>query len=418
MNRFFLKFIAIIVLLAAIVVACKKDKQVIGITLHPITLTLLIDETATLTATVFPEDAANKVVSWVSNNHNVAIVNNNGEVLAKAEGRAIITVTTQDGNYRAACIVTVVNSLIPVTGITLTPTTLSLIVTETATLIATVFPEDADNKAFGWENSNPDVVTLDNGKVTAKAAGTAIITVTTQEGNHTATCEITVTKPYYVEPEMVFVEGGTFIMGCTDGECGHVWEEHQELPAHQVTVSSFQIAKYQITQKQWESIMGNNPSHFKGDNLPVEQISWYDAQEFIQKLNHITGKNYRLPTDAEWEYAARGGNKSQGYKYSGSNNLNEVSWGHSNTTYPVGTKAPNELGIYDMSGNVREWCSDWYEDYTDAPQTNPTGPATGSHRVLRNGGYSNGEHTYRVSYRIPMSPDSRHATYGIRLVLP
>jgi len=417
MDRFFFKFIVIAALLIVVVIACKKDKHVTGVTLNPVTLALIIDETATLTATVLPGDAVNKVVTWESSNHNVATVDNNGEVTAKAEGKAIITVTTKEGNYKATCVVTVIDPVVSVTGITLIPTTLSLVVTETATLVATVLPENADNKAISWENSNSDVVTLDNGKVIAKAAGTAIITVITEEGGYTAICEITVIKPYYVEPEMVFVEGGTFIMGCTDGECEYTWE----LPAHQVTVSSFQIAKYLVTQKQWETIMGNNPSRFKGDDLPVERVSWYDIQEFIQKLNFITGKNYRLPTDAEWEFAARGGNKSQGYKYSGSNNLNEVAWHGYNsggTTHPVGTKAPNELGIYDMSGNVREWCSDWYEDYTDVPQTNPIGPATGSHRVLRNGGWGNGGLMYRVSFRAPSPPDRCYDMDGFRLVLP
>ena len=139
--------------------------------------------------------------------------------------------------------------------------------------------------------------------------------------------------------------------------------------------------------------MGSNPSRYTGDdNLPVEQVSWKDVQEFIQKLNALTGKTYRLPTEAEWEYAARGGNQSQGYKYAGSNTVGDVAWHYGNSdhkTHPVGQKQPNELGLYDMSGNVWEWCQDWYGDYSSSAQTNPTGPSSGSYRVLRGGSWSN-----------------------------
>jgi formylglycine-generating enzyme required for sulfatase activity len=178
------------------------------------------------------------------------------------------------------------------------------------------------------------------------------------------------------EPEMVLVEGGTFQMG-SDVYSG-------EKPIHQVTLSTFSMGKYPITQSQWQKVMGSNPSHFKGDDLPVEQVSWEDAQQFINKLNSMTGKTYRLPTEAQWEFAARGGTKSKGYEYSGSNNANEVAWYDDNSgkkTQLVGQKAANELGIFDMSGNVWEWCSDWYGDYSSATVTNPTGAATGVFRV-------------------------------------
>ena len=217
---------------------------------------------------------------------------------------------------------------------------------------------------------------------------------------------------------MVYVKGGTFTMGATAEQGSDV--NDIEKPTHSVTLSDFYIGKYEVTQAQWKAIMGTTPSYFKGDNLPVEQVSWNDIQEFIQKLNAQTGKKFRLPTEAEWEYAARGGNKSKGYKYSGSNNIDEVAWYYdnsSNTTHPVGQKTPNELGIYDMSGNVWEWCQDWYGDYSSEAQTNPTGPSSGSNRVLRGGSWFNGARSCRVSYRYGGTPDRRSYDLGFRLVL-
>ena len=198
--------------------------------------------------------------------------------------------------------------------------------------------------------------------------------------------------------EMVFVEGGTFMMGCERG--GDCWQA--ETPLHSVTLSSFSIGKYPITQKLWKAIMENNPSKFEGDSLPVENVSWGEVQDFISKLNARTGKNYQLPTEAQWEYVARGGSKSKRYKYSGSNNVDNVAWYNDNSggkTHPVGTKQSNELGIYDMNGNVWEWCHDWYDNYAGNKQTNPTGPAIGSERVLRGGSWGSSAWHCRVSFR-------------------
>lgn len=221
--------------------------------------------------------------------------------------------------------------------------------------------------------------------------------------------------------EMVPVQGGTFTMGCTSEQGSDC--DNDERPAHRVTVSTFYMSKYEITQKQWVEIMGSNPSNFRGDNLPVEQVSWEDVQDFIRKLNLKTGKQYRLPTEAEWEYAARGGTKSKGYKYSGSNTLSTVAWYDDNsgsTTHPVGSKMPNELGLYDMSGNVWEWCGDWYGDrygnYGSSAQTNPAGPSSGSYRVLRGGSWFNIARNCRVSYRDADYPYPRPGRIGFRLV--
>jgi sulfatase modifying factor 1 len=217
--------------------------------------------------------------------------------------------------------------------------------------------------------------------------------------------------------EMVFVKGGTFNMGSNDGES-------VAKLTHQVTLSDFYIGKCEVTQKQWQDIMGSNPSNFKNcDNCPVEQVSWYDVQEFIKKLNEKTGKNYRLPTEAEWEYAARGGasaSSATATKYSGSNNLDEVAWydGNSgNKTHPVGQKKPNELGIYDMSGNVWEWCNDWYGKYSNDSQTNPQGASSSSFRVLRGGSWLRNDGDYRVSSRGSSMPIYRKSHRGFRLAL-
>ena len=213
--------------------------------------------------------------------------------------------------------------------------------------------------------------------------------------------------------EMIFVEGGTFSMGSRASDAYGV-----ETPAHDVTLSSFYIGKYEVTQGQWRAVMGSNPKKYTGDNMPVKQISWDDAQAFIKKLNALTGKNYRLPTEAEWEYAGCGGNKSKGYRYSGSNVLKDVAWYGANTIecQNVGKKQPNELGIYDMSGNVWEWCQDWYSNYTSSPQTNPKGPSTGKVRVLRGGSYHRGsEHDCRLAARISSPPYFSSYEYGFRL---
>lgn len=219
-----------------------------------------------------------------------------------------------------------------------------------------------------------------------------------------------------VQFTMVEVGGGTFTMGATSEQGSDAWDE--EKPAHEVTLSDYYIGQTEVTQALWEAVMGSNPSDSKGDNLPVERVSWDDCQVFIQKLNQLTGKQFRLPTEAEWEYAARGGRKSRGYKYAGGNNIDSVAWcdGNSgNETHPVATKQANELGIYDMSGNVLEWCSDWCGDYTSSSQSDPQGSSSGSFRVIRGGCYYNFARNCRVSYRISNTLDYRSGYLGLRL---
>lgn len=216
---------------------------------------------------------------------------------------------------------------------------------------------------------------------------------------------------------MVAVEGGgTFTMGATSEQGSHA--DNDEKPAHNVTLSDYYIGQTEVTQALWKAVMGSNPSGHKGDNLPVELVSWNDCQEFIQKLNQLTGKQFRLPTEAEWEYAARGGRKSRGYKYAGGNDIGSVAWYCDNSgtgTHPVATKQANELGIYDMSGNVWEWCSDWYGDYQSSSQSDPQGPSSGFNRVYRGGSYCYGARICRVSYRNNKFPDNRYIDLGLRL---
>lgn len=252
-------------------------------------------------------------------------------------------------------------------------------------------------------------------------------------------------RSHPAEPEMVFVEGGTFLMGCTSEQGGDCFAN--ESPNHLVTVSDFYISKYEITQGQWEAIMGTSirqqrdkalldwqrkhPNwapldlsiNGEGSNYPMYYVSWNDVQEFISRLNSLTGKQYRLPTEAEWEYAARGGKKSKGYKYSGSNDMDAVAWysdNSGNTTHPVGDKQPNELGIYDMSGNVYEWCYDWNGDYNSGShQTNPKGSGSGSYRVIRGGCWNRTARFGRVSARNNSAPSNRtDDRLGFRLVCP
>ncbi|MBQ5751895.1 MAG: SUMF1/EgtB/PvdO family nonheme iron enzyme, partial [Bacteroidaceae bacterium] len=222
--------------------------------------------------------------------------------------------------------------------------------------------------------------------------------------------------------KMIPVKGGTFEMGATSEQQDSY---DNEKPVHSVTLSDYYIGETEVTQPLWQAVMGSNPSYFKGDNNPVEKVSYDDCKAFIEKLNTLlanqlpAGRKFRLPTEAEWEYAARGGNQTKCYQYSGSNTLNDVAWYDSNSgskTHPVKQKQPNKLGIYDMSGNVYEWCSDRFAGYSSSAQTNPTGPSSGSFRVLRGGSWCNNALRCRVAVRYSYTPDSRRYNFGLRLV--
>ena len=219
--------------------------------------------------------------------------------------------------------------------------------------------------------------------------------------------------------EMVYVEGGTFRMGATEEQGEDA--RGNEKPVHSVTLSSYLIGKHEVTRALWVAVMRSNLSeNLQGGDYPVEMGSWDDCQEFIGKLNARTGLKFRLPTEAEWEYAARGGNRSKGYKYAGSDDLDEVGWYDDNSRrhmFPVGLRKPNELGLHDMSGNVWEWCQDWYDDYTADSQTNPAGPQSGGFRVLRGGSFNLVAGSCRVSCRDFGFSDSWNDDIGFRLAL-
>ena len=303
---------------------------------------------------------------------------------------------------------------------------------------------------------------------TASLSGVLTTNASSSVSSGTSLTGNTITIPVKdgISIDMVRVKAGTFTMGAT-AEMKNPYDD--EKPTHRVTLTNdYYIGKYEVTQALWQAVMGNNPSKFKGDNLPVEQVSWNDCQEFISKLNRITGKLFRLPTEAEWEYAARGGKKSRGYQYSGSNNLSDVAWYDDNSvikihavgtkqpnklgiymrgnvwewcqdrydkyssnlldvawyddnsgskTHAVGTKQPNELGIYDMSGNVWEWCQDRYDKYSSFSQVNPTGANSGFDRVFRGGSCIGYAWPCRSSCRKYDSPDFRNNNLGLRLVL-
>ncbi|MCB9304020.1 MAG: formylglycine-generating enzyme family protein [Lewinellaceae bacterium] len=227
--------------------------------------------------------------------------------------------------------------------------------------------------------------------------------------------------PNGVSFEMMFVEGGAFRMGSKEKS---VW---REAPIHGVKLDSFYIGKFPVTQALWKAVMKDNPSFFNGDTRPVESVSWEDVQVFIKKLNEHTGKPYRLPTEAEWEYAARGGQQNWGCTFAGSDKLKEVGWYDENShseTKAVGLKKPNELGLYDMSGNVFEWCQDWVSDdyheqcHKQGVVENPQGPAKGSDRVLRGGSWLFNARDCRCPHRILVNPEFRGYDTGFRLVLP
>ena len=273
-------------------------------------------------------------------------------------------------------------------------------------------------KKDGYGTESKQMNILEGQTATLSGVLSTNTTVSTATGSTLLGNTITIPVKDGISIEMVRVEAGTFTMGATP-EMKNPYDD--EKPTHQVTLTNdYYIGKYEVTQALWKVVMGKNPSKYKGDNLPVERVSWEDCQIFLSKLNSITGKMFRLPTEAEWEYAARGGKKHISYEYSGSNNFSDVAWYGGNSgrkTHAVGSKQANKLGIYDMTGNVREWCQDRYGEYSSFSQTNPTGATSGSARVARGGSCYFDARGWHLSIRSRITPDNRNYGLGLRLAL-
>ena len=374
-----------------------------------------------LRAELKPIEAIYNEVLWGSSNPSVAMVSNNGLVTAVNAGTATITAMTTDGsNLSASCIVTVYtemsgdvdgNSLVNISDVT---ALIDYLLKGDASDIVLSNADCDGNEAVNISDVTAliDFLLIGHWPEPEEPEPTPVITSYTVNG---------------VTFNMVEVEGGTFQMGATPEQGENA--NDNEKPVHQVTLSGFSIGQTEVTQELWQAVMGTNPSKFNDNvNKPVETISWEDCQTFIARLNELTGQNFRLPTEAEWEFAARGGMKSQGYKYSGSDDLNEIAWYNYNAyavgssspdygTHAAATKAANELGLYDMTGNVWEWCQDWSGDYSAADQINPTGPETGTNRVIRGGGWTNYPKLLRVAARSSYKPGFIGNFIGFRLAL-
>jgi len=282
----------------------------------------------------------------------------------------------------------------------------------------------AGNNTYLWDFGDGNTDTTHSPLHTFNTLGVITVRLTAKNGGGSVTRDISlkvIVNPF--EGYWVSIAGGTFMMGCTpeqQPDCLPAYEN----PVHPVTLSPFFMGKTEITQGQWQSVTGINPSFWYdcGSDCPVETVSWLRiVNEFIPALYRKTGRIHRLPTEAEWEYAARGGNSSMGYKYAGGNTINTVAWHYGNAfskTHPVAKKAANELGLYDMNGNVSEWCQDWYDVYSASLVENPQGPGFGIYRVVRSGDWSDNQIYCRVASRSNHSPETRSSSLGFRLVRP
>ena len=393
------------------------EEETVTISLDKSELTLNMDDIATITPSHTPSIVPVEYAFTCSDNEVVLTQWKNGSIrlLATKPGTAVITVSNTDGNaVPATCEVTVRRPMGDVDG---------------DGRVTTVDVTCLYNHLLDGDDTFAATSDVDGDGYITTADITAIYNILIGNAPLNNATEYTVGGVTFT---MVAVEGGTFTMGATAEQGSDAYDS--EYPTHQVTLSGFSIGQTEVTQELWQAVMGSNPSYFNGGssgtnlNRPVEQVSWDDCQAFITKLNEMTGQQFRLPTEAEWEYAARGGNSSQGYKYAGSNTIDDVAWYWYNIpsqsegtagygTQTVATKQPNELGIYDMSGNVWEWCQDWYGSYSAGAQTNPAGPASYSIRVCRGGSWCDYARSCRVSFRGSDSPDGRYSYLGLRLAL-
>lgn len=386
-----------------------------GISLNQSSVNMHFGESSQLVATITPNNAPQDVV-WTSSDPNVVSVDEDGILFANGLGQATITATTNattsnGTNLTANCNVNVVKRYFCDNDVNQDGVVTAADVTALYDYLL------SGDKTY---ISSSDV--NDDGTVTATDVTSVYEEILngSNGNNNDNSVEFNVNGVTF---KMIRVEGGTFTMGATPEQGGEA--ENDEKPAHEVTLSPYFIGQTEVTQELWQAVMGSNPSAHQDALLPVEKITWNDCNSFVSKLNQMTGKNFRLPTEAEWEYAARGGQKSDGHKYSGSDNLSDVAWYNDNAggaTHEVRTKAPNELGIYDMSGNVQEWCKDYYEAlyYSFSPSNDPQGPSSGGilikYYVVRGGSMNDTATNCRVSKRFSSSSSAKQ-NRGMRLVM-
>ena len=385
-----------------------SDVPSTAISINPVEATIECGQTLRIAATITPADASNQNLRWISSNTAVATVDEQGVVTGVGAGRAAITATTTDGsNLSAACLVMVIDShkngdvngdgLVDIDDVNIIINTIIMHLPDDAYTYST----DIDDSGYV---DIDDLNMVINAMLHKDDSQEVVLNTYTVNG---------------VSFRMVNVAGGTFTMGAT-AEQG-IDPKNREKPTHEVTLSTYHIGETLVTQALWEAVMGSNPSYnLSSSNHPVENVSYDDCQAFIAKLNQLTGKTFRLPTEAEWEYAARGGKRSKGYKYAGGNDPNLVAWyvdNSSGCSHAVGQKAPNELGLYDMSGNLWEICNDWYGSYSSMAQTNPQGPDTGTRKVFRGSSWNDPARDSRVSNRESNVPTYFSRFLGFRLAL-
>ncbi len=379
--------------------------QLIVVTLDKHQLEMNPNEIATLVPSI-SGGTANLMVT--SNNEQVAIARMSGnliQVLAISPGEAVITVKTASGVCQPDSCKVIVKGNDALPGDVNNDGVVDI---ADVNMVINMMLGKTDPTATGDVNGD--------GQVDISDVNAVINSMLGKENTETVETIETVTVNG-VTFKMVNVKGGTFTMGATEEQLDEA--KPNEFPAHEVTLSDFSIGQTEVTQELWQAVMGNNPSYISGDpQLPVEHVSWEDCKTFILALSELTGQDFRLPTEAEWEYAARGGIKGHGYKYAGGNTPDEIMWYNANsdsTTHHVATKQPNELGLYDMSGNVWEWCRDWFGDFTDAAQISPIGPDTGEYRINRGGSWYGDTSYCRVSRRNKAAQDATPINCGLRL---
>ena len=395
--------------------------NILSIELSQDSAVVIANQSLQLSVTINPENAYPDIM-WYSTDEMVAIVEN-GLITAIAPGECDIVAECH--NLGATCHVKVLDDNLQ--SIVLSNDYITMDVEEVITLDVELLPEYLNGVPLVWTSTDDAVATVNNGEITAIFPGVCDIIVSYRDKE--ASCQIAVLERVDVNGvsfSMLPIRGGVFMMGSTLTQIG---SNVNEKPQHEVTLSNYMIGVTEVTQELWHAVMGYTPGRFKGHpKRPVENVSWGECELFVHALNERTGLTFHLPTEAQWEYAARGGNRSNDYIFAGSETLATVAWYVTNSgkvgeghpdfgTHDVATKSPNELNLFDMSGNVNEWCSDWYTTYTIDPQTDPVGPSSGSHKVFRGGSWNDKAANCRVTFRYPQTTSYKSDRIGLRLAM-